>query len=47
MTILESTALALSTRRASSIAEAALSPLAERVREAGVDLEAEARALAE
>jgi hypothetical protein len=47
VTILESTALALSTRRASSLAEAALTPLADRVREAGLDLEAEARALAE
>ena len=47
--ILESTALALSTRQASSMAEeaASLGPLAERVREAGGNLEAEALALAE
>jgi hypothetical protein len=49
VSILESTAAALSTRRASSIAHAAasLTPLADRVREAGVDLETEALALAE
>jgi hypothetical protein len=49
VTILESTALALSTRSASSTAQAAsaLGPLVERVREAGADLEAEALALAE
>jgi hypothetical protein len=49
VTILESTALALSARSASSTAQAAsaLAPLAERVREAGADLEAEALALAE
>ncbi len=47
--ILESTAVALSSRRASSIAQiaASLGPLADRVREAGVDLEAEALATAE
>jgi hypothetical protein len=49
VSILESTALALSTRRASSIAQeaASLGPLLERVREAGTDLEAEAQAFAE
>jgi hypothetical protein len=49
VTILESTALAVSTRRASDIAQAAasLAPLSEKVREAGQDLEAQSLALAE